>query len=146
MTVNDLAGEGQGTETASLQWHSDSTPKREVVLWDPRAVLGEGRGERRSVRGSEQSSKAGQELTWMNWDFLVVPISYTTLRSRWAPLPLHLLLSFLPPSPLTPHRVALLWGGQGIKPRYVDSAAHCGSWLGTRQISPPGRLGPRFCH
>lgn len=38
MTVNDLAGEGQGTETrilVSLQWHSDSTPNRKVMLQVP---------------------------------------------------------------------------------------------------------------
>lgn len=91
-----------------------------TLVGKPWAVLEEGRREWGSVRGSEQSSKvAGQELTWRNWDWLVVPVSSTTLRSRWAALPPPLLLSSFPPRPPTSHRItrstALGW------PRHQDT-------------------------
>lgn len=53
----------------------------------------------------------------------------------------------LPPSPPTSYGVARsYWGDHGIETRYLDSDVHCGSCLGARYISPPGRLGPGFCH
>lgn len=110
MTVNDLAGESQGTETrvlVSLQWPSDSTMTRQVALQVPFELHPRGKplscawgvqGQGGSIRGSEQSSKvAGQEATWRNWDLLVVPGSSTTHRSRQAPLLQQFLLSSFPP-------------------------------------------------
>lgn len=147
MAVNDLAGEGQGTETrilVSLQWHSDRTgqscsksPLSCTLVGNPHTVLGKGRGEWGSIRGSEQSSKvAGQELTWRNWDFLVVPVTSTTLRSRRTPLPQLLFLLPLPPSPPNSHRVAKsYWSDQGIKTCYVHSDARWGSWLDARHTA-----------
>lgn len=144
MTDNDLAAEGQGTETrrfVSLQWqpsNRDSLCQVPLELHPPGKPLGcawggqEGTGSVWAVSSAPKWSYL-RGIGISSW-FLAVP---QLLRSRWAPS-FHSSCCLPFPVPLTSPR-ALLWGDKGIETHYVDSDAHCGNWQNrTWNLSPAG--------